>query len=271
MGQTNSSPYSISPSIQKTLVAGTWQSALLTQGQLVYMNAVSENPFQHKYIVKLNSTVPRDCNMAILFPNHPVEKRRILWTAQYSSSKHLSLEINKRIQESSRESLMIAIASGENYYCFQGFVGNLYLIWAERVSLQTINHQENDIGENIPILIETNGQMRYRSVFIMDEDCANMKVTPIKDISWFDPFHDEIFCCETDIRKEVTSIVPTVSNSYADQVTRDPVVRSIVSLDEDPVPFSDGGEDIHMEIDSARQLNYEIHGNPLNADEERIN
>jgi hypothetical protein len=227
------------------------------------MNAVSENPFQHKYIVKLNSAVPRDCNMAVLFPNHPVQKKRILWTLQYSSCKTLSTEMNRRLQESSREDLLIAIACGNEYICFRGFVGNLYLVWAERISQQTINQHENDIGENVPILIETNGQMRYRSVYIFN---TGHRVTAVRDIQWFDPFHDEIFCCETDIRKEVLEIVPTVANSYADQVTRDPVVRSIVALDEDPAPFSSEDE-LKMEVDSSRQLNYEIHGNPVEPDE----
>jgi len=263
MGQSNSSPYSIAPELQKSIVSGTWQQDLLLRAESVRLNSVSENPFQHKYIVKLNSSVPRDCNMTVLFPNHPVEKKRVLWTLQYSSCKTLSTEINRRLQESSRQDLLVAIACGSHYFCFRGFVGNLYLVWAERVSQQTINQHENDIGEHMPILIETNGQMRYRSVYLFNGDT---RVTAVRDIQWFDPFHDEIFCCETDMRREVREIVPTVSNSYADQVTRDPVVRSIVSLDEDRPPFS-SEEDMVLEVDSGRQLDYQLRDNPTEPDE----
>lgn len=229
------------------------------------MDLVSENPFQHKYIVKLNSDIPRDCNMAVLFPNHPVEKKRILWTVQYTSSKALNTEINRRLQESSRQDLLMAIASGDTFYRFQSFVGNLYLIWAERVSQQTINKHENDIGEHVPVLIETNGQMRYRSVFIFKG--GEMRATAVRDVQWFDPFHDELFCCETDMRAERRELVPTVSNSFADQVTRDPVVRSIVALDEDRPPFSEGEDDLMMEVDSSRQLEYDFPHNPAQPDE----
>ncbi len=229
------------------------------------MDQVSENPFQHKYIVKLKSDVPRDCNMAVLFPNHPVEKKRVLWTVQYTSCKALNTEINRRLQESSRQDLIMAVACGDTFYCFRGFVGNLYLIWAERVSQQTINKHENDIGENIPVLIETNGQMRYRSVFIFLS--GETRATAMRDLQWFDPFLDEIFCCETDVRADRRELVPTVSNSFADQVTRDPVVRSIVSLDDDRPPFSEEDDGELMDVDSSRQLNYELPMHPAQPDE----
>lgn len=266
MGQSSSSssPYSNAPQLQNALVNGTWPSLLLNSTHVVHLdNDAYANPFQHKYIVKLNSKIPPFCNMTIIFPNHPVEKKRLLWVQTYSLNG-LSVEINKRLGESSRDGLSMAVTMGNKIIRFKGFVGNLYLVWAERVSQETINRQENRIGENVPILIETNGQMRYRNVFIFDEGQMTQP-TPIKDIQWFDPFHSELFCCEADIRQFQPRLVATVSNDYADQVTRDPVVRSIINLDNEPPPFSQDENDLHLQVDSGRSLNYD--SDPKKPDE----
>lgn len=269
MGQTESSPYANSPQLHKALVSGTWPSLVMNSLDVVRMDETADyNPFQHKYIVKLNSQIPPDCNMTILFPNHPVESKRLLWVQRYTLNR-LSLELNARIRESARDGLTVAVTSGNRVICFRGFIGNLYLVWAERVSQQTISRQENIIGEQIPLMIETNGQFRYRNVFIFDTEQKKLRLTPVKDISWFEPFRNEIFCCETDSRKDELRIVSTVSNSYADQVTKDPVVRSIVTLDEDKPPFyQEEEQELELQVDSGRLLNYEIHGDAKIPDEE---
>lgn len=263
MGQSLSSPYSNSPRIQKALVNGTWHGI---PRQTVSMNdSVYNNPFQHKYIVKLNDQVPSYCNMTVIFPNHPIEEKRLLWVRQYSQNG-LSKEINRRIRDSAREGVVLAITAGDEIISFKGFTGNIYLFWAERASQETINRQENLIGENVPILIETNTQMGYRNVYIFEAD--RYTVTALRDISWFEPINSDLFCCESDARKDEMRIVATVSNTVADQVTKEPVVRSLSALENDPIPFQSDDESDLLTIDSGRLINYSIHGDASTPDEQ---
>lgn len=264
MGQIESSPYSNSVLLQKALVNGTWQQ---WPKEIIQMNNdVYDNPFQHKYIIKINSEIPANCNITVLFPNHPVEKKRLLWVQQYTQNG-LSMEINRRIRDSARDGIMLAITTGNEILAFKGFTGNIYLFWAERASQQTINRQENLIGKNIPMLIETNGQMGYRNVYIFDPEQRHY-LTPLKDIMWFDPISNDLFCCENDTRKEDIRIVPTVSNSYADQITTDPVVRTLIALDQEPTPYQSDADEGMLMVDSGRLINYTIHGDAKCPDEE---
>lgn len=270
MGQVVSSPYSNSDAVHKALVSGTWPSMVMNSTDVIRMDDnANYNPFQHKYIVKLDSQIPPDCNMTIVFPNHPVESKRLLWVQRYTLNR-LSLELNTRIRESPRDGLTVAVTCANRVICFRGFIGNLYLVWAKRISQQTISRQENDRKEHVPLMIETNGQFRYRNVFIFKNDERNLRLTPVKDISWFDPFRADIFCCETDARNDGLRLISTVSNSFAEQVTNDPVVRSIVTLDEDKPPFyqEKQEQELELEIDSGRLLNYRIHGDANIPDEE---
>ena len=92
---------------------------------------------------------------------------------------------------------MLSISCGDKFYNFRNVLGTVYLFWAKRINEQTINRQENGINENVPVLIEKNGQHGFKNVFIFKE--GNNKPTNKSDIHIHEPIGvDNIFCCEID-------------------------------------------------------------------------
>lgn len=248
MGQSESSPYSNSEYIKKLVVEDQWQSIVSSNESdcLVDIQLNSEfsnNPFKHKYIIKIDSLIPHNCIMSVLFPNHPNPKKRVLWTT--GNLIDLSKEINQRLSESAREGLQLAVTCQNNIYRFHGILGPVYLLWAERINLQTLIREDNIIREFVPILTETNGQYSTRNVFIF----GNKEVTSLKDVKLLDPIKEIVYCCETDPRKETIKQIPTLSNVEADQITKDLVVRSLVNLDNERTPFESEEEVLMIDTD----------------------
>jgi hypothetical protein len=222
---------------------------------------VMNNPFRHKYIIKIDFAIPANCIMTVLFPNHPVEKKRVLWTT--GNLQTLSKEINERLRQSSREGLQLAVTSRDKFYRFKNVVGTVYLVWAERINMQTLNNQENTILESVPMLIELNGQYGSRNIFVF----GNTELTRLHDVQLIHPFEYPIFCCEVDNRKEQVRVVSTLSNVQADLITKDPVVRTL-QLHQEPAPFTtDNEDDLVLMPVTAKATNYTIKGDPAKLDE----
>jgi hypothetical protein len=267
MGQSESHPYSNSANVAHLIENDQWQLTIQQrQGQELQdidLNcSVVSNPFKHKYIIKFDYQIPTNCIMALLFPNHPIEKRRVLWTS--GRLEDLQREINERIRQSSRDGLQLVVTSGDKFYRFYNILGTVYLVWAERINQQTLNNQENTIKEGVPMLIEMNGQHCYRNIYVF----GNEQLTKLQDVQTIEPFHYNIFCCETDRRKDSVHLVPTMSNSQADQITKDPVVRTLVRMDQEPPPFSTTEDnELTLVPETGKFVNYEIQ-NPDELDEE---
>lgn len=254
MGQSESSPFSNTNNIKRILENDQWQG-ILNGNEFdglvdIYLNSEElQNPFKHKYIVKINSEIPYNCLMAILFPNHPNQKKRILWTTGYLNS--LSKEINQRLSESSRDGLQLAVTAGEKIYRFYNIIGPVYLFWASRINIQTLNREENSILNDIPILIETNGQWSTRSVFIF----GNTSATKLTDFQPLEPIQTILYCCESDPRKENIQIINTLTELKADELTKDLVVRTLVDMKQEQIPFADN---LDMIPCTERFTNYNI-------------
>lgn len=271
MGQNISSPFSNSKEIEDLIINDTWQQ-ILNQNEGhnivdVYLNSGENlcNPFQHKYIIKLDSVIPSNCTMTIIFPNHPLEKKRLLWTT--GSLNTLSHEINRRLQESSRDGLMLIITCGDKFFKFNNIIGTIYLVWAKKINRQTVNKQENGKFEDVPILVEKNGQHGFKNVFIFKGD--NDKTTNKTDISLLEPLKvDSIFCCEIDNRKDEIHVIPTLSESTVNQIVNELVVRTIVDLKNEPLPFDDDDGEMLLIPLSGKSINYIISGDPSKPDEE---
>jgi hypothetical protein len=236
MGQSVSSPFSNSLATNQLIDTGQWEMMLDCVGHDAVVDVKLEsgnNPFKHKYVVKYNSMIPPNCIMTLIFPLHPDASKRILWTTGDLSA--LSYEINARIKESLVEppKSQLVVTSGDTFYRFHGNIGTLYLVWAERLNQITVNNQNRQIAEDIPLLIELDRKWGYRSFFIF----GNSEVTALGDIQKYEPFHYPIFCCETDPREEVVRKIDTVNNSHADRETSELVTVS--ALDGVAAPFAD--------------------------------
>jgi hypothetical protein len=261
------SPYSNTKRIQEILQKHSWGREDCVEVNLNEQEY--KNPFQHKYIIKLDKNVAPNCNIAMIFPTNPHPKHVILYLTEYTTSglNVLWKTINDRIKESvSMDQLHFIVSCGDRLYKFRGFTGTIYILWAERINLQTINiGQENDIAEYAPILVEMNGQMDFRNIFLLSEG----KLLNRKDVDIIEPGDFDMWSCDTDPRQDNIKVVPTISNEMADQITRDRVVRSLIRLEKKDTPFSSTTEDDVLALvqSSSRIMGFNIE-NPGRPDEE---
>jgi hypothetical protein len=248
----SSANYELSKEIEKAIEMDTLvPTTIINLAQEIFLN-----PFQHKYIIKLHSRNIQTQKIYLLFPTHPLQKKRSLSVSEFTSKSNvLSKEINQRIQEE-RGDKCILIAYAEKIYQIINIKGPIYFLWAERINLQTVNQQENLIEEFIPILIETNGQFTKRNVFLIPSG----ELLNNKDVSIIQPIQYSLYCCETDNRKDVQLKIHTLSNSQADMITKDPVARTLVTMDREEVPFTTSDEEGELKIipNTERHLNYRL-------------
>jgi len=245
MGQAESSPnlYSNSERVQKILEENDWSN---------FQDGVEEIDFgcdddcsKNKYVIKLDSQFPANCNMSIIFPNLDIDKQQILWVNSYLGGlNNMSNEINARIKSSNRDGVCITVTSGDTFYNFVKFVGNLYLFWCVSVNKESDNNKPNTIFANIPVLIETNGQMKIRNIYLFGVGKLNIKLCTI-----FPNQRHNLFCCETDCRKDFTKTVNTYDTDHVTQITSDLVVRSVKVLEDIPFEIKND-DDLLLEVDS---------------------
>lgn len=250
------SPYSTAPQLQLELDKTDDWDKLTKDNDNVRVVTVdlSEEPygnkFKHKYSVKLDTHISPDCNMTILFPTHPIEKKRRLCIVRW---KHAALqkEINARLNESHKTKNLwcLGVTCRGIIYRFQGMQGNLYLLWAERVNQQTINNQINPIREEVPLIVEMDGSGMYQSVFLFpptDNDPSidiRMPHVNAADCTFLEPYRAGLFCMETDTREDTIPQILVHSGSEADKITKEEVNRDLLSVENEQIPFpSDADE-----------------------------
>jgi hypothetical protein len=236
MGQNLSavSPYSISQDMEQTIQNGSWTE--LPTSVIDFGTDTYSNVFRHNYEIKLSPSVNRDQFIVLIFPHYPFKNKRILRTFDYRRSSSLTIDINERLRQSQN---VLYVATGDQMYSIQGVIGRLYLVWAECIQQRTINQQLPYVEENVPILIETNGEYEYRNIYVLkSSECINCKNCKI-----LDPFQEPLFCLEVNPQKESFKKINTLSNSKADEIARTLVSRELVTMDVEDPPFpSDEGE-----------------------------
>lgn len=229
-------PFSITDRMKSEIDTDQWhQTVVQSHGadiEDIDFSAEILNPFQHKYCIKISSSIPYNCKMAILFPYLDNYRQQLLWTS--GDLNTMNRELNRRLRESARELYQMVTVAHDKYYRFVRFSGTMYLLWAERINRQTINRQENDIFVNVPIVVEMNGYHQMRNCFIFGG-----QLTHLSYCQFHEPSEESVFCCEKDPRKLSIAMVPTISNDESDAVTTNKVVRTVVTLDKEPMPFGD--------------------------------
>lgn len=154
------------------------------------------NPFRHIYSVMFNDSVPRDCQLALLFPQHPQQKKRVLFTTSYSSLLKLGIEINKRVRASNQWTLYVVC--GNRVFHLENISVNAYVVWCARVNQQNVNSHNNTIAAMMPAFIEMDGYGRIRSCVLLNPLCAEDSVIPLPlaHLTVLTPFHAPMFPCE---------------------------------------------------------------------------
>jgi len=186
-----------------------------------------------------------------------------MWSQNYVGRlSALSRDINERIKESLNRKDQFGIICGNNCYHFSGIEGQMYLLWAEHVNIKEHNRSEARVESNIPVLVETNGQMSIRNVFVFLEKHDNpLNITNVKL-----ELQPELWCCDMDPRNIVTTSIHTVSNKEANAIVKAKVPDSLRFLKDEEQPFHSGWtsdkeeeqEVIELQIDSARVRDYDL-------------
>lgn len=237
---TSSSAYELSKDVEKSIeMDNSVPTDIIDFQQENFIN-----PFQHKYIIKLHSENICTQKIYLMFPTHPLQKKRSLCASEFTSKCNvLSKEINKRMQEQRGDKCML-IAYADKVFQIINIKGPVYFLWAERINLQVLNQQENTIAEFVPLLIETNGQFIKRNVCLIPEG----RLLSTKDVTVHQPIQYSLYCCETDNRKEQVYKINTISNSVSDMITKDPVARTLVTMDREELPFTTSDEEGELKI-----------------------
>lgn len=213
------------------------------------------NDFAHQYIVELVSSIPSrsQCNIVILFPQHPVHGKRAMHSANYRTHSALNNELNDRLRESQHSSF--SIICGERFYRICNAKSTMYLAWAASISVCSVNRMNIDRRHDIPLLIEMDGFMHHRSI-TMFESRKNgnnpiLKPTDIKYVQLALPFGEEFFVCEA--RRDVNddTINTLTENKLQDYLT---TPQTHVSSDGE-LSFDDAGGELILYEDQSKNDN----------------
>lgn len=213
----------------------------------IELSTVSEKPTQ--YIVQLgHQLLPHIAEkLTLLFPTHPDEEKRILYCQHYKHYHQLGHEINQRVNNSLNavENVKMAFIYENLIYRCRNIVGTVYLLWSQRLNVETRASQQNTIAEQIPCIIEMSGNMEIRNIVFVHEttvvhEYGRKRIYPIdrKQINLIIPNQVVLFPCEVDTRKDIKHNIKTLSKQQADNLTKNPVVRRFVEgIKAEEIPF----------------------------------
>ncbi len=249
MGNTHySSPYTIDAELEDEIVAGhlDWEVLRDNYQPTIFVDADRDSSDGHqssKYRIDFNYTADPNCRLAILFPTHPVEKYRLLWTTDYSDIRKLQKIINRRAQEArGTGSLVMAVGVGKTLFVIENIAGIIYLPSASAVNCINVNHVEAIVNENVPVFVEMNRYGSYRTLFVfpMEDDEMRdhrMSAQDIKNFEMFEPYGAHLFCMEADPRSEKMSEINTMTHGEAEEIVRSTVDRQTVTMDYEQGPY----------------------------------
>jgi hypothetical protein len=256
MGQKVSSAYSETNEIREIIYANSWPEYTSITKDIGHEKLIDvslnenayPNPFKNKYLIKLNAKdVLPECSMTILFPCHPDQRKRKTNLAGYIGNlPALSKLINDYLGASSKEpgnpQLVITCASW--FVRFYNITGKVYLFWAEIVNTQHHNNDLKATHRNVPVLLETNGQMSVRNVYVFDCEKKQENPLTLADVTLIFEPSPGMFCCDGDTRSARGAGPKTLDKISVNYVVGYSMVTSNVSkLKDEECPFETNNED----------------------------
>lgn len=251
MGQKVSSAYNETNEIREIIYANDWPEYTSIAKDIGHENLIDvslnedayPNPFKNKYLIKLNTKdVLPGCSMTLLFPCHPDQRKRKTNLQGYIGNlPALSKLINDYVGASSKEpenpQLVITCASW--FVRFYNITGKVYLFWAEIVNIQHHNNELKATHRNIPVLVETNGQMSVRNVYVFDCEKKQENPLTLADVTLIYEPSPGMFCCDADPRNgEEDAMTKTLDKISVDYIVGYSRVTSNVSkLKDEEGPF----------------------------------
>lgn len=234
-----SSVYSNSQQIQEIIEKGKWKDIdeIVKYQVSVDFDASVDRNNNKKYVIKLDSDIPHNCNMTLLFPKNDVGSS-VLWTKSYLGHiMAFSREINERLDKCNRaeKGPPLVVTSNVSFYAFDNILGKIYLLWANRVNISTQYESLRQIYENVPVVVETNGKMCIRNIFLFNE----LQPINVKNVEIIMPINTFLFCCESDPRQQqqdedLVNIV-MLNEKDTEEFTEECVDESLRTITEDEI------------------------------------
>jgi hypothetical protein len=213
--------------------------------QINFQDIESHNPFHHEYAIMLDALIPRDCQLVLLFPNHPVEKQRVLYSNHYSQLYQLGIAINERIRESHQWTFAILVS--DQIYEFLSVTGNIYVVWCIRANQRNRNNQCISTETMCPCIVQMDGRGRVTALVLLNFN-TKYQVIPLKNLKMFTPCRTVIFACETNPPESLSTRGPIHTHSIEEAISKTmarPLDTQLVlpPLPDSFVTDSDGEED----------------------------
>jgi len=152
-----------------------------------------------KYEVVFVEQVPMFQQILFYFPEHPDRTKRKLLVKKRSDLNRVAREINKRITDSSTNPLKVVVLYDHHMLKLKGLVGRLYLFWASRVTSSIPGTRDQHEGEDIPVLINTDGAYKAELIVLLTPD-----IIPTKIGAKYFTVHQNAgltFVCDDDLRE----------------------------------------------------------------------
>jgi hypothetical protein len=258
------SDFGICPSLQKIVLEEQWQD-LLIQKTNPHFDLIDVdlskgeycNPFRHEYRAATNCEIQSNCPIIILFPHHPVKKKQVLWTCNYKSMAELGGDINDQLPSFKKNTgsvelrgIQMAILIDNRVIRIRGTMGTCYLVWLSEFNEITPNEQRSKVMENVPCLVEMNGERSIRNMVVFSPDAGRnkkkLRSIDLSNLMFEDDITKDIFVREDDPRKRLADkIEKPVLRTTADAmdiVTRSGIERELIQDINGPPAFENYGD-----------------------------
>lgn len=201
MGITQSIPSgddknSISPALVKLVNEDRWM-AEVTDSRLyerdgytkmtVHCNSEADKKHDnYTYTLTIAGTdISDSAHIALLFPQHPQHDKRVLYSGHFRSLRAFNQTVHDRLDESATHSpiQLVVLARNVMYLCHS--VGHpIYFAWCTKLNVCALNQNiPSRIARPFPILLETNGNNKPRTLLCFDENFYGSSFTDLYPVS----------------------------------------------------------------------------------------
>jgi hypothetical protein len=268
LSRTREGPYAVSADMQEVIAENKWMDLLgrredarvidVDLASVPYDDRALGFRFKLEYCPRQPSGVSR---VAILFPNlkgSGSDETRVLYTDAYSGSyASLDAAINERLRGSiidsvpvrgALSSLKLAVCSGDHVFRIWNVTGNIYMCWLRVLHIFNTSGVCQMPLNNVPLLVETDGRMGYRSLvhfnYVKNEkqvlDALNIRGNTAGYIPVVDA--QTMFNCDDDPRSLSNRTIQTVSRYVAaDRVAAADVSDVLMTMQGQDFPTDDEG------------------------------
>jgi hypothetical protein len=279
-GRATDGAVELLPEIAQKIESGNHLDLLIHQrGRMVqavdfYSEVVREAHIMGSYQIYLSHKTPPDRHVICLFPNLPPGAKDVIKSKDYRYLSSLNKDINASFEKSLENTdvmgtVKFVVCYGQHMYVCKKITGTIYIVWASHVNRTNAGNVSNTIFTNVPIIINMDGQARFKALFILKASVQNVTDLTRIPITQTNPkilFNKDVplFVCEvrtavpaqmaitTVSRKEALAAVSATSKRNVDAIRRaaNPFASS-VDFEEEDVGYMSDCMSATLEVDAG--------------------